>query len=245
MKTPVRDQVNAMDAGVFFSTLAKLLKDNPPAPADAPMVAKLAKLGIIAGQPFSMDKLDPAIAKSLQESVKMGQEQIMAHFKKAGEIRNGWTFSLKTGTYGTDYLQRAFITAVGLGANRPQDAIYPSTTNDANGNALDGANKYVIHFAKGQIPPVKGFWSLTMYNDQYFFVANPLNRYTLSERNNFKKNPDGSIDLLIQHNSPGSDKESNWLPAPEGKFVLMFRFYWPEEAIINGSWNPPAVKRSV
>ena len=115
---------------------------------------------------------------------------------------------------------------------------------DANGKPYDGANKYVIHFPKGQMPPVRGFWSITMYDAQYFFVANDLNRYDISERNALKANPDGSIDIYIQKDSPGADKESNWLPAPAGKFVLMLRMYWPNEkppSILDGSWKPPAV----
>jgi hypothetical protein len=138
------------------------------------------------------------------------------------------------------------ITYFGLGANRPQDAVYPTSEMDAAGQPYFGANKYVMRFAKGQMPPVDGFWSLTMYNAEYFFVANPLNRYTLSARNALKENPDGSVDLYIQQDNPGSEKESNWLPAPEGRFVLMLRLYWPKEtppSIIDGTWQPPAVNR--
>jgi hypothetical protein len=242
MKTPVREQVNRMDAGSYFKVLAALMKDNPPAAADAPMVAKMALVGIVPGQDFDISKVDPAVAKGLQDVPKVGFEKIMAHFKSAGVDVNGWVFSTKTGTYGTDYLQRALITAIGLGANRPQDAIYPTSEAAADGKPYDGANKYVLRFAKGQMPPVNGFWSLTMYDAQYFFVANPLNRYTLSQRNKLKANADGSIDLYIQKDSPGKDKESNWLPAPAGRFILMLRFYWPKEAIIDGVWKPPAVR---
>jgi len=117
---------------------------------------------------------------------------------------------------------------------------------DADGKVYDGANKYVIHFSKGQLPPVRGFWSITMYDANYFFVANSINRYSISARQNLKANPDGSIDLYIQNQSPGTDKESNWLPAPKDKFVLMLRMYWPNEkspSIINRTWTPPAVKK--
>jgi hypothetical protein len=138
------------------------------------------------------------------------------------------------------------VTAIGLGANRPQDAVYPTSMKDAEGRKYSGANKYVMHFPKGQLPPVTGFWSLTMYNSEYFFVANPLNRYSISARQNLKSNPDGSTDLYIQNESPGKDKESNWLPAPAGDFVLMLRMYWPNEkspSIINGTWKIPPVKK--
>jgi hypothetical protein len=158
---------------------------------------------------------------------------------------NGWVISTKTGIYGTEYLQRALVTAIGLGANRPQDAVYPTSEADAEGKAYDGANKYVMHFDKGEMPPADGFWSLTMYDGDYFFVANKLNRYNLSSRNKFKTNADGSVDLYIQNTSPGKDKEANWLPAPAGKFILMLRLYWPKEtppSIIDGSWRPPAAR---
>jgi len=245
MKTPVRDQINALSSEAYFSLLATLLKDNPPAKADAPMVAKLTKLGVVPGQAFNVSKLGDEAAKALAEVPKLGFEKIMAHFKEAGTMENGWTFTTKTGLYGTDYLQRALVTAIGLGANRPQDAVYPTSEVDAEGKPYSGANKYVMHFPKGQLPPADGFWSLTMYNGEYFFVANPLNRYSISARQNLKANADGSTDLYIQNESPGADKESNWLPAPTDKFILMLRLYWPREkspSIINGTWKIPAVK---
>jgi hypothetical protein len=246
MKTPVREQVNRMDAAAYFKYLAVLMKDNPPAKEDAPMVAKMAKIGIVPGKDFDMSKLDPAVARGLQRVPKASQEKIMAHFKGAGSDINGWIFSVKTGLYGTDYLQRALITAIGLGANRPQDAVYPTSEVDADGKPYDGANQYVMHIDKGQSPPAQGFWSLTMYDAEYFFVPNTLNRYTVSSRSKFKANKDGSVDVYIQKDSPGKDKESNWLPAPKGKFILMLRLYWPKEtppSIIDGSWKPPAVKK--
>jgi hypothetical protein len=145
------------------------------------------------------------------------------------------------GTYGADYLQRAYVTVVGLGANLPQDAIYPMSKADAAGKPYEGSKKYVLHFAKGQLPPVKGFWSLTMYDDQMFFVPNKLNRQAIGSRQKFVFNKDGSLDLLIQKDSPGKAKEANWLPAPAGKFALMLRFYQPTEKILDGSWKPPPV----
>jgi hypothetical protein len=175
-------------------------------------------------------------------------DRIMLQFKGNKEVKNvnGFGYTAKTGLYGTDYFMRALVTAIGLGANRPQDAIYPTSLKDDHGEAYDGANKYVMHFAKGQLPPVNGFWSLTMYDANYFFVANPINRYSISARQNLKINADGSIDLYVQNQSPGADKESNWLPASDGKFILMLRMYWPKEkapSIIDGSWKIPAVRK--
>jgi len=245
MKTAVRDQVNALDMAAYFNLLAKLMKDNPPPEADAPMVAKMAKIGIIPGEDFDMSKLDPEVTKGLQSVPKAGFEKIMAYFKIAGTHENGWVFSTKTGIYGTDYLNRAFITAIGLGANRPQDAVYPTSETYVDGKPYMGTNKYVMHFEKGQMPPAKAFWSLTMYDAEYFFVANLLNRYTLSSRNKLTTNTDGSVDLYLQNENPGPGKESNWLPAPNGRFILMLRLYWPREtppSIIDGTWKIPAVK---
>ena len=250
MKTAVREQVDKLDANAYFKLLAELMKTNPPNADDAPMVAKLAQIGIVPGQDFDPSKLDPAVVKGMAKAPKPAQEQIMAWLKEgvvAGDfkVENGWAFTTKAGTYGTSYLQRALVTAIGLGANRPQDAIYPTSTGPDLVKKYDGSKKYVMRFEKGQTPPVDGFWSLTMYDKDYFFVDNPLNRYTLSQRNKFKTNADGSVDLYIQAESPGKDKESNWLPAPKDEFVLMMRLYWPKEkppSIIDGSWKIPEVK---
>ena len=207
-------------------------------------------IGIVPGKDFDKSKLDTRFVRHIPE-IAFGR--IMLHFKFSdGDVKdiNGWGFTTKTGVYGTEYLQRALITAIGLGANRPQDAIYPTSTKRKEGlfgRAYDGANKYVMHFAKGELPPVHGFWSLTMYNSQYFFVENPINRYSISPRQDLKQNADGSVDLYIQNESPGADKESNWLPAPKDKFILMLRMYWPDESppsILDGSWKPPAVVKS-
>ncbi|OAI42975.1 hypothetical protein AYO41_03055 [Verrucomicrobia bacterium SCGC AG-212-E04] len=247
MKTSVREQVNALSADAYFTLLAQLMKDNRPAVSDAPMVAKLAKLGIAPGQPFDRAKLGPAAAAALAKVPKPAFAKILGHMKQSGRLENGWTFSTKTGVYVTDYLQRAFITAIGLGANRPQDAVYPTSEADAAGKPYSGANKYVIHFDKGLLPPADGFWSLTMYDGSYFFVPNPINRYSISARQNLKPNADGSVDLLVQNESPGAEKESNWLPAPKGKFILMMRLYWPKTTnptILNGSWKIPAVTKA-
>lgn len=242
MKTPVRAQVNHMDAATFFKRLVALMVANPPSLLDAPMIEKMAKLGIIPGKEFDFAKLDPLVARSLALAPKLALEEIIGLQNAKNDTTNGWHISKDAGLYGTNYLQRALVATIGLGANRPQDAVYPFTSVDSKGNPLSGKYNYVLHFAKGQTPPAKGFWSLTMYNDQYFFVANPLNRYTVSPRNNLKYNPDGSLDLYIQNESPGKDFESNWLPAPKTSFILMLRIYWPEASLLDGTWKPPGVQ---
>jgi hypothetical protein len=250
MKTAIRDQVNALDGASYFALFAQLLKTNPPTAEDAPMVATLAKIGIVPGQDFDASKLEPAVAKGLAGAPKPAQDKIMGWMKEgivAGDskLKEGWYFTTDTGIYGTKYRQRAFITAIGLGANRPQDAIYPTSEGPDIVKKYSGANKYVLHFNKGELPPVDGFWSLTMYDANYFFVPNPINRYTVSQRNKLKANGDGSVDLYIQNESPGKDKEQNWLPAPKDQFILMMRLYWPKEkppSLLDGTWAIPAVK---
>ena len=243
MKTSAWEQVNRLDAAAFFKIMAEAMQANPPAPPDGPMVAKLAQIGLVPGQSFEMSKLDPAVAKGLERAPKAAQETIQAHRKNAGVQVNGWQYTLKTGSYGTDYLQRAYVTAVNLGANLPQDEVDMTASEDGGGKPLDGAHRYLVHFPKSQTQPANGFWSLTMYNAEHFFVANPLNRYELNSRSKFRQNPDGSLDLYIQKDSPGKDKESNWLPATADKFELMLRLYWPKDAVLKGVWKPPAVRR--
>src|SRR5271166_969170 len=247
MKTAVRKQVDGLDIDAYFSRLAQLMKTNPPAAADAPMVANMAKIGLIPGQDFDPSKLGAFDKEAIKAVPKLAQVKIMEFAKKVEPV-NGWLVFHKTGLYGTDYLDRAFITAIGLGANRPQDAIYPTGQKDGSGGDFDAASKkYILHFDKGQMPPVNGFWSLTMYDASYFFVPNSLNRYNLSQRNKFVTNADGSVDLYLQADSPGKAKEANWLPAPKAKFVPMMRLYWPKEtppSILDGSWKPPAINEA-
>ena len=246
MKTAVRDQVDALSVNDYFNYLARLLKTNPPAAADATMVEKMKAIGLQPGKDFDPNRLGSFDKEVIKTVPKLAQVKIMEYFKQAAAPVNGWQYLTKNiGVYGTDYIQRALVTAIGLGANRPQDAIYPTSQKDADGHEYDGASKkYVMHFDKGQMPPVNGFWSLTMYDKDYFFVPNPLHRYTLSQRNKFITNADGSVDLYLQADSPGKAKAANWLPAPKAQFIPMLRLYWPKEkppSIIDGTWKPPAI----
>ena len=250
MKEP-RGQVNALDGVAYFKLFAELLKTNPPAAEDAPMLEKLAKIGIVPGQDFDASKLDAAVVKGLEDSPKPAQDKIQAWLKEAivagdSKVQNGWMFFKKVGVYGTSYRQRAMITWYGLGANRPEDAVYPISEGPDLLKKYSGANRYMVHFNKGEMPPTNGFWSLTMYDENYFFVPNAMNRYTISARDKLKANDDGSVDIYVQHDSPGKDKESNWLPAPSGTFEVMMRIYWPKESppsLLDGSWKLPEVKQ--
>ncbi len=246
MKTPVAAQVQALSVNDYFSYLAKLLKTNPPAAQDSAIVAQMARIGLVPGHDFDRSKLSAYDEEALNPVTKLGLMKMVTRVQDQKPI-NGWlVFGSEVGNWGTDYLLRATTAWLGPGWNLPADAVYPLSKKDTNGNDYNGAeHKYVLHFDEGQFPPVKGFWSLTMYDEHNFLAANSLNRYTLSQRDKFVRNPDGSVDLYLQTDSPGEAKETNWLPAPKAKFGLMFRLYWPKErppSIIDGTWKPPAIK---
>jgi hypothetical protein len=242
-KTPVRDQVNAMDAKTFFDRLAMLMKANPPSRRDSQLVKRMASIGIVPGKPFDEAKLGRHAKATLEDLPKRAQERILAVGRDMDPV-NGWHYQTNLGRYGKNYDLRAYTTYVGLGANLPQDAIYPIASVDGLGLPLDGLRKYILHFDKGEQPPVKGFWSVTMYNPEYGFVPNPLNRYQISPTQSpVKTNPDGSLDIYVQHDNPGADKVQNWLPSPAGSFLLMMRLYWPDQSVLDGTWKPPGIRQ--
>ena len=247
MKTAVRKQVNSLGIDAYFSHLAKLMKTNPPTAQDAPIVARMAKIGLVPGQDFEPAKLGLLDEEAIKIVPKLALLEMARHLKEQ-KTTNGWLYFTKgVGNFGTDYLLRGMANLLGPGWNRPQDAVYPLSQKDANGDEYNGAeHKYVMRFEKGGMPPAEAFWSLTMYDTDFFFVPNPIDRYDLSQRNTFITNPDGSVDLYIQAESPGKDKEANWLPAPKGKFALVMRIYSPREtppSILDDTWTPPPVKR--
>ncbi len=244
MKTPPVEQTFKMDAATFFGRLNALMKYNPPRPTDEEAVKRFASIGIGPGKAFDLKSLDPAVARGVEASIRDAQAQIVAEAKKPhGKTINGWEFMDNLGNYGTDYLWRAVVALVGLGANLPEDAVYPRATKDADGQPFNGANRYEIRFAKGQLPPVSAFWSITMYNSQQFFEKNPINRYAIGDRDKLNFNSDGSLSLYLQNESPGKDRESNWLPAPKDSFNLFMRLYWPKKEILAREWQPPKVVR--
>lgn len=235
----------------YFNLMTRLMGSvAPPAPEDAPMLARLAKMGIVPGQPFDPGKLDPAVQAALQEVPAVALKRITDEWESLGKDVNGWRVKLTGGRYGTNYLERAAWAAMGWPSQLPNVSIFPIAYVDSMGQKLSGANKYTLTFPRGQLPPVnpRAFWSITMYiiDNGLWFYPNPLNKLTVSPRNKLKFNKDGSLTLYFQHNSPGKDKEANWLPAPEGPFALMMRLYWPNTAppsILDGTWQPPGVKK--
>ncbi len=245
MKTPPKVQVDRMPAGKFFAYAAELLKMNPPHITDEPMAAQLKKIGIEPGKSFDVEKADPAVRNALASVPEEAQQLMLWRLPTLAHVVNGWSMNLDTmGVYGNYYLKRAIIAREGLGANVPEDAIYPFDFVDESGKPLDGTNKYTLHFDKGSTPPASAFWSVTLYDVEGFQVANPLNRFAVSSWMPLKYNTDGSLDLYLQNESPGKDKEANWLPAPKAQFNLTMRIYAPKSEVLIGKWTPPPVTRA-
>ena len=244
MKTPPKLQVDTMPAGRFFAFAAELLKRQPPHITDEPIIARLKRIGFDAGKSFDLNKLDPTIRSTLATVPEDAQKLMQWKTPTIARVVNGWSMNTDTmGVYGNYYLKRAIVTQLGLGANLPEDAIYPLNLGDDTDKPLDGANNYVLHFDKGKTPPVEAFWSVTLYDPDGFQVANGLNRFAVSSWMPFKYNSDGSLDLYFQNESPGADMEANWLPAPKGPFNLTMRLYAPKRDALTGEWKPPPVKK--
>jgi hypothetical protein len=242
MKTSPKVQVDRMPASQFFAYAAELLKLHPPHLTDEPIIAQIKKIGIEPGKSFDVSKADPAIQRGLDSAPQDAQKLMAWKLSTIARVANGWSMNTDTmGVYGNYYLKRAVVTQLGLGANLPEDAIYPINLFDSGRQPLDGANNYTIHFDKSATPPANAFWSITLYDKDGLQVANSLNRFAVSSWMPFKYNGDGSLDLYFQNENPGADMESNWLPAPKGPFNLTMRLYAPRSEALTGKWNPPPV----
>jgi hypothetical protein len=244
MKTPPKVQVDTMVGDKYFAYAAELMKLHPPHITDQPIVAQMKRLGIEPGKSFDVAKADPIVKKAIESAPEAAQKLMEWKVPTLARVVNGWSMNTDTmGVYGNYYLKRAIVAQVGLGANLPEDAIYPLNLADDTGRPLDGASKYTVTFEKGMAPPVNAFWSITLYDPQGFQVANSLNRFAVSSWMPFKTDPGGSLTLYFQNENPGKDKEANWLPAPKGPFNLTMRLYGPKSEALTGRWNPPPVTR--
>jgi hypothetical protein len=241
-KTIPPDQVARMGAGTFFQRVAMVMKDNPPAAEDGRALWMLQKLGIEPGKEFNIDKVDPAIARGLERAVKQVPVTMQAEIPKMKNV-NGWIQPADLGRYGTDYNTRAGVAFMGLGADRQEDTVYPTAYADGDGAPLDCANRYVLHFDKGQLPPTNATWSVSQYQGN-FYVPNAINRYAIAPWMPLTYNADGSLDVYVQAESPGKDKESNWLPIPSsGLFNVTIRNYWPKQEALDGTYKVPPIKK--
>jgi len=244
MKTLAPAQIENMDAPTFFARFAKLLKDNPPGPLDYPMVHRLQRVGFKVGQRFDMNSAQLTIKQTFERATAVGRSLVAILGKKAaGEGGKGWIYSTSGGAYGVDYKWRAAIAYALLGENLPQDAVYPSLSVDSEGKPLEGNSKYVLHFDKGKLPPVEAFWSVTAYDTQGYFIPNMLKRQAIGDRDKIQINQDGSLDLYVQSDSPGRERESNWLPVAKSPFTLLMRLYSPKNEVLDRTWTPPELRR--
>ena len=239
--TPPLQRVQKMNAGTFFGRLARLMKDNPPAPADQKMIKTLKSVGIEPGKNFDITTADRHTAKGLQRA--MSTFKLLQMALKLLKTKNGWIVIPKNfANYGTDYTTRAGIALIGLGGIWRQDVLYPTAFKDGHGKPLDGARRYILHFDKQQTPPATATWSVSMYDPDGYYVPNPIDRYNVAPWMPLDYNADGSLDIYIQSTSPGAGKETNWLPAPvSGPFSLTVRIYWPTQAALDGTWTLPPV----
>ena len=244
MKTRAPAQIDKMNAAEFFARFAELLKENPPGAMDYPMIHRLERVSFKVGQAFDLKTAAPNIRQAFERGTADGRSLVATLGKKAaGEGAKGWVYSTSGGAYGVDYRWRAAVAYALLGENLPQDAVYPSLSVDSEGRPLDGNNNYVLRFEKGKLPPIDAFWSVTAYDTEGYFIPNALKRQAIGDRDKLESNPDGSLDLYIQSDSPGSGKEANWLPVAKSAFTLLMRLYSPRNEILDGTWTPPAVKR--
>lgn len=243
--TPMQE-IAAMTGVQIFTRLAELMKQNPPHANDYPILFRMKQIGLVPGKSWEPQKLEKEILNSINQSAKEAYKDLRAGITElAGRKVNGWNITLDNmGTYGTSYRLRAVIALSGLGANLPADAIYPTAFLDSDGKQLQGGERYVLHFKKGQLPPANAFWSLTMYDEAGFQVPNPINRFAIGDRDKLNFNNDGSLTIYIQHGSPGKEYESNWLPSPQsGKIGPTLRVYSPEYRLLSGKWVPPPFQK--
>lgn len=237
--------VNGMAALDYFAYAAELLAANPPHPTDFSQLARISRLGIAPGKAFDPSGFDADEKAQIDAGAADARAEMLANVATLGAPTNGWVvMTSNIGVYGQSYLKRAIVTMVGLGANPPEDAVYPLLLADADGEAASGDCDYVIHFDADRLPPVDAFWSFTMYDAEGFQVANELDRYAIGDRDALTYNADGSLDIYVQHVNPGPERASNWLPAPRGPLGLTMRLYAPRPEVLDGRWTPPPVRKA-
>ncbi len=206
------------------------------------LVHSFQQIGLSVGRGFQWQTLDEPTKRGLARAIKTGEQIVDAKWAAAGEIMHGWKYTLAGGRAGHDFALRAALCKYEVGAQLSDQVIYPNTNVDADGQPLNGANQYVLHFDAGQLPPVTVFWNMAMYASDMLFVENDFGRYSIgSTTDGLKKNADGSLDILIQKDKPA--ETANWLPAPIGPFNLTMRFYGPQPSVLDGSYRLPGVKK--
>lgn len=243
-ETPPLRQVFSLAADEFFAEAAGLMKQNAPHLNDHPIRSRMARIGLVAGESFDLAAAPDDVRAALEAAVPAAIEKITARQQSLAPPVEGWiSLTESMGAWGTNYLRRACVDLIGLGANLPEDAIYPVSYVDVDGDPYHGSKSYVLHFDDGKLPPAAGFWSLTMYDDEGFQVANPIDRFAIGDRDDLRFNDDGSLDLQISAEEP-AEGASNWLPAPTGSFNLCLRLYQPQAPALDGGWFVPGVRKA-
>ena len=232
----------------FFNILNFVLGFCPTDPSETELMARFAKIGVGAGKTFDASKLSPEIKTAIAQGMADAWTAFAELEKEfaAGKVTSGDVFGTRQ-FLKNNYLYRMAAAVLGIYGNSKQEAMYPMYLVDAEKQKFDGTNRYTVRFAPDQLPPVNAFWSLTMYEmPQSLLVANPINRYLINSPMlpQLKRDGDGGLTLHIQNESPGKDKESNWLPAPKGPFVMAMRLYWPKEEAVEGKWTAPPAKKA-
>jgi hypothetical protein len=237
--------VNRLGAVEFFTRAARALTENPPHPADFSVLARIAHAGLVPGRAFDAERFDATERAQIESGAAQARAAILGSMSAFGTPANGWRTSTDTmGVYGNSYFKRAVVAAGGLGANPPEDAVYPVLATDADGSPVVGEHDYTLHFDADALPPAGAFWSVTMYDGEGFQAANRIDRFALGDRDPLDHNADGSLDILISHRDPGPARRANWLPAPLGPLGITMRLYAPAPEALDGRWSPPPLRRT-
>lgn len=243
-ETPPLDLVNALSAADYFEVGARLMCTHPPHLTDWSVLTRLARIGFVPGQPFNLHEQAAVVQAALTDVPALAVAHLGGQLPRLAPLVDGWLSLVDgIGVYGNSYVNRAVVAMVGLGANPTEDAVYPVLQLDADGVPLDGSYRYVLHFDAHRLPPVDAFWSVTMYDDQGFQAANELDRFAIGDRDPLTYNPDGSLDVYLQHERPAEELVPNWLPCPRGPLGVTMRLYGPRPEVLDGTWTPPPVRR--
>jgi hypothetical protein len=245
-KTTPQEQLSALDAQRFFTHLSTLMQRNQaqPSSCDSEILAECARIGYFPSEDFAFEMLPGDTVEAMHSAVAAAQSRIVEAETKSGQrVSGNWSLYTHPGMYQRDYLARAAAARTGHTVTLAEDITCFQTAVDDAGEPLKGTHRYTMDLDANRMPPVNGFWSLTLYDRSHHLVTNDIQRYALGDRDRLRHNPDNSLSIHIQHEWPGANQDSNWLPAPKDSFNLILRLYWPKAEILNGTWRPPAVTR--
>ena len=243
MTTPPMFQVEQLSAREFFSLASELVTLYPPHGTDWSMTARLARTDFHVGAPFDIAQCATPIRAAYENASQVAHEMMRRRFATIAPIINGWSTISDMGVWGNNYLKRAMIARSGLGAIPPEESLYPNLQRDDTNRPLHGSSSYLLRFEAGQLPPVDAFWSITVYDEHGYQVANELDRFALGSRDELEFSNDGSLEIVLSHHPPREHSLRNWLPVPQAPFALTMRLYLPRDAASFGAWSAPLARR--